>query len=220
MGHQFRVLTDQQALKYLLEQRVGTPFQQKWVAKLLGFDFIVEYRCGKENRAADALSRQMVKENDSTIQEYQDDTVELHALSVVQATWWEDLQQAYTQDPQLQQLLIRYNQGDLDSAKYKLQRTLLFYKGRLHLGTLKDYQNLMLKQYHGSSIGGHTGTLKTYARIKREFFWNGMRNAVRNFIRECDVCQCNKTENLKPAGLLQPLPIPEGTWKDISMDFI
>ena len=82
-----------------MEQRVGTPFQQKWVAKLLGFDFTVEYRCGKENRAADALSRQMVEDNDSSTQEYQDDTVELQALSVVQAHWWEDLKQAYTQDP-------------------------------------------------------------------------------------------------------------------------
>lgn len=29
LGHNFKVRTDQQALKYLLEHRVGTPFQQK-----------------------------------------------------------------------------------------------------------------------------------------------------------------------------------------------
>lgn len=39
LGHTFKVRTDQQALKYLLEQRVSTPAQQKWVSKLLGFDF-------------------------------------------------------------------------------------------------------------------------------------------------------------------------------------
>jgi hypothetical protein len=57
LGHSFKVRTDQQALKYLLEQRIGTPTQQKWVSKLLGFDFTVEYKKGRENRAADALSR-------------------------------------------------------------------------------------------------------------------------------------------------------------------
>jgi hypothetical protein len=56
LGHNFKVRTDQQSLKYLLEQRIDTPAQQKWVSKLLSFDFTVEYKKGRENRAADALS--------------------------------------------------------------------------------------------------------------------------------------------------------------------
>ena len=57
LGYRFIVRTDQQALKHLLEQKIGTPFQQRWITKLLGFDFSVEYRSGKSNKAADALSR-------------------------------------------------------------------------------------------------------------------------------------------------------------------
>jgi hypothetical protein len=53
----FKVKTDQQALKFLLEQKVGTTSQQKWISKLLGYDFVIEYKKGKENRVADALSR-------------------------------------------------------------------------------------------------------------------------------------------------------------------
>lgn len=51
--------TYQQSLKYLLEQKVGTPLQQKWITKLLGFDLSVEYNQGKDNRVADTLSRKV-----------------------------------------------------------------------------------------------------------------------------------------------------------------
>ena len=61
---------------------------------------------------------------------------------------------------------------------------------------------------------------KTYSRIKKEFYWVGMRKVVKIFIKECDTCQRNKVETIHPAGLLQPLPIPERNWTDISLDFI
>jgi hypothetical protein len=47
-----------------------------------------------------------------------------------------------------------------------------------------------------------------------------MKQDFRNFVAECDVCQCNKGETVKLSGTLQPLLIPPTIWKDISMDFI
>ncbi|GKD06110.1 transposon ty3-G gag-pol polyprotein [Tanacetum coccineum] len=43
---------------------------------------------------------------------------------------------------------------------------------------------------------------------------------LKRFLRECQVCQRFKTDSMKPEGLLQPLPIPEQVWEDVSMDFI
>jgi hypothetical protein len=47
-----------------------------------------------------------------------------------------------------------------------------------------------------------------------------MRSFIKQYIQECETCQRNKSENVHPAGLLQPLPVPHQIWEDISMDFI
>lgn len=52
----FIIKTDQRSLKYLLDQKVTTPFQHLWLSKLMGFSFVIQYKQGKDNVVADALS--------------------------------------------------------------------------------------------------------------------------------------------------------------------
>lgn len=51
------VRTDHHNLKYLLDQKIGTPMQHKWLSKLLGYDFLVEYKKGLDKKVAVVLSR-------------------------------------------------------------------------------------------------------------------------------------------------------------------
>jgi hypothetical protein len=60
-GRSFVVRTDHYSLKFLLDQRLSTIPQHHWVSKLLGFDFHVEFRPGRQNIVADALSRRDVE---------------------------------------------------------------------------------------------------------------------------------------------------------------
>jgi IS30 family transposase len=62
-----------------------------------------------------------------------------------------------------------------------------------------------------------TVTAKT---IEGLFYWKGQQKHIRQFIRECNVCQRNKHENMASPGLLQPLPIPSTPFIDINMDFV
>ena len=52
------------------------------------------------------------------------------------------------------------------------------------------------------------------------FFWKVMKNKAAEFVRQCEVCQRNKTLAMSPVGLLQPLLLPYQIWEDLTMDFI
>nr|ABG66083.1 retrotransposon protein, putative, Ty3-gypsy subclass [Oryza sativa Japonica Group] len=65
-----------------------------------------------------------------------------------------------------------------------------------------------------------SGSTKMYQDIKAYFWWAGMKRDVAEYVALCDICQRVKAEHQRPAGLLQPLPIPEWKWEEIGMDFI
>lgn len=56
LGNKFTVISDQKALKFLIEQREVQQFQ-KWLTILLGYDFEILYQPGLQNKAVDAFSR-------------------------------------------------------------------------------------------------------------------------------------------------------------------
>lgn len=59
-----------------------------------------------------------------------------------------------------------------------------------------------------------------YRDLRESFWWNGMKREIAKFVEQCLTCQQVKAEHQRPAGLLQPLQIPEWKWEHISMDFV
>ena len=49
LDHKFIIRTDHKSLKELHAQVIQTPEQHNWLAKLLGYDFTIEYKAGREN---------------------------------------------------------------------------------------------------------------------------------------------------------------------------
>jgi hypothetical protein len=77
---------------------------------------------------------------------------EAKAINMVTVNWWEELHHVYHKNPQLLQLLNYDHQGDLDPLKYQVRWGFLFYKGRLHLGTLKVQQEQVMYQFHSNPM--------------------------------------------------------------------
>ena len=203
-GRQFVIKTDHFSLKYLLEQRLTTSPQQHWVSKLLGFDFRVDYRAGSLNRAADALSRR------------DEESGQLFAVSYARSLLLDDLRHEIQTDETLRQLRDRILKGE-EGPDWGVKDDLILYRGRAYLAPSSPIIPAIFSGFHDVS---HEGIQKTLERIRRDFYWKGMKATIHELVQGCLVCQRNKWETLHPAGLLQPLPVPTQIWADISMDFV
>jgi len=79
---------------------------------------------------------------------------------------------------------------------------------------------LVLEEGHKSRLSLHPGMTKMYQDLKENFWWQGMKKEVAQFISACLTCQKAKVEHQKPGGMLQPLGIPVWKWDSIAMDFV
>ena len=204
LRRRFIIHTDQKSLRFLLDQKAMSEDQQKWVSKLLGFDFEIKYKPGKDNRVADALSRRL----------------QFAAITTVSTKIWEELDAEVAADQQLKGIVQDLLRDPNLHPGFSLRKGVLYYKERLVLPKNSSRIPMILKEFHDSAWGGHSGIFRTYKRISELFYWEGMKGKIQQYVKGCQICQRNKYEALSPAGLLQPLPIPSMTWSNLLMDFI
>ena len=96
----------------------------------------------------------------------------------------------------------------------------LLYKGRVCVQSTGDFCAQIFKESHDSPSVSHPEIHKTYALVKRQFYWPSLFKDLQAFVLKCHKFQVNKHERLKVGGLLHPLDIPKGKWESISMNFI
>ncbi|GMI66113.1 hypothetical protein HRI_000280600 [Hibiscus trionum] len=209
VGRHFKIKTDHQSLRFLTANQAITPAQQKWVTKMMGFDYEASYRGGVHNTVEDALSRKPAGREGS-----------LMAISCVSTDVLARIAKSWETDAKLKKVIEKLQQNPSASSKYAWDGRLLKRKGRLVVGQDPNLRKELLKFFHEGAVGGHSGTVAMIKRMSGVMGWKGMRKDVKNFVRECGICQKNKGDLIHPRGLLQPLPIPEAIWSSISMDFI
>lgn len=100
---EFTILTDHKSLAYLSEKNLHSEMQRKAMTRLMGLQFKIVYGKGKDNVAANALSR----------------IAHLNALqvvSLVKPDWIQEALNSYTTDPRAQQLLSELALSSLNSS--------------------------------------------------------------------------------------------------------
>ncbi|GAU32562.1 hypothetical protein TSUD_218200 [Trifolium subterraneum] len=204
----FIIKTDQKSIKHILKQQLHTSFQQVWVAKLMGFEFEIHYKERVSNVAADALSRKTSAELLAILV----NNGQTDLLGNIKASW--------STDTYLQQVIRTLQANPSSYPKFSWVNGVLRRRGKLLVGNVPPLKETILQWLHDSSLGGHSGRDVTAARIKSLFYWKGMNKDIHNYVRNCGVCQQSKSDLAGSPGLIQPLPVPQKIWADISMDFI
>ncbi|MBW0497396.1 hypothetical protein O181_037111 [Austropuccinia psidii MF-1] len=78
----------------------------------------------------------------------------------------------------------------------------------------------ILQKRHYSPLAGHPRQEKTLKVLKWEFHWSGLTQFIKYYVSSGQQCSRNKNIHHRKFELLKPLPIPNGPWICLSMDFI
>ncbi|KAA0061793.1 ty3-gypsy retrotransposon protein [Cucumis melo var. makuwa] len=162
------------------------------------------YLYGKSNVVADALSRKVVHSA---------------ALITKQAPLLRDFERAELNDPYLveKRLLVEAGQGEDFSISSDDGLT---FDGCLCVPEDNAVKIELLTEAHSSPFTMHPISTKMYQDLRCAYWWRNMKREVAGFVSRCLVCLQVKALRQKPAGLLQPLGVPEWKWESVSMDFI
>ncbi|GJS07496.1 retrotransposon-related protein [Tanacetum coccineum] len=97
---------------------------------------------------------------------------------------------------------------------------MILFRDSYFIGDESKLKELLLSEFHNSSMVRHNGVKKMLVGMSTLFYWKRMQKLIEDFIHKYLVCQQTKYSMQAPAGLLQPLSTPSGVWEDVSMNFI
>ncbi|KAG3030881.1 hypothetical protein PC121_g24477 [Phytophthora cactorum] len=229
----FVVYTNHTSLRTAVKSPHISQRMPRWLSFFAEYDFRVEYKPGRLNVVADALSRRP----DYVVKTADANRIGVEHVSAPSSSLIDDVKAAYASDSDTKQLLS-YASAPSDEARrklapqlrarahrYRVDEELLLYSAvdddanRIVMPNDYDLRMRITYEYHDAPTAGHPGREKTYVLLTRDFYWNHQYKWVRTYVRACEVCQRVKSAAFLQAPL-QSLPTPSECWQSISMDFV
>ncbi|WVZ62884.1 LOW QUALITY PROTEIN: hypothetical protein U9M48_012576 [Paspalum notatum var. saurae] len=229
-GNRCEIYTDHKSLKYIFTQN-ELNMRQRWLELIKDYDLEIHYHPGKANVVADALSRKSYVNMAVAFQMPFELCAQFESLNLgfvhhttvatfeAEPTLEQEIRNHQETDEKIQEIREQIKLGKVPHFREDEQGT-VWYKNRICVPDVDSIKKLILSEAHDTAYSIHPGSTKMYHDLKERFWWYGMKRAVVEYVAVCDTCQRVKAEHQRPAGLLQPLKIPEWKWEEISMDFI
>ncbi|MBW0520456.1 hypothetical protein O181_060171 [Austropuccinia psidii MF-1] len=130
------------------------------------------------------------------------------------------IRKALWQDSKYRSILQELGKGkSIQDYSFDSSSQLRLFKDWLVVPNDPTIQLSILQKRRYSPLAGHPGQEKTLKLVKWAFHWCGMTQFIKDYVSSCQQCSKNKIHH-KKFGLLKPLPIPNGTWICLLMDFI
>ena len=201
--------------------------QVRWAEILADYNFVIQYRPGKQNGAADALSRRDKPlreggESSTTTpmtlldpSKFMINSINAVPLEVESNEILKCIKQEIEHDPYFGPIVALFKKDPNDPGipiKYLYQDPILFHDGLFCVPDNNHIKKLILEECHDSPTAGHFGIAKTHELVTRNYFWPTLRKYIKDYVSGCDTCTRNKSPHHKPYGLLSPLPIPDSPW--------
>jgi Integrase core domain. len=131
----------------------------------------------------------------------------------------EQIHELQMKDDELMKIRMRVHDGTMNEYRVR-DDGILCLRNRVCVPNDKNLRRMIIDEAHSSLYAMHPGSTKMYRDLKEFYWWTGMKREIAECVSRCLTCQRVKVEHQKPAGLLQPLTIPEWKWENIAMDFV
>ncbi|GBG79634.1 hypothetical protein CBR_g29784 [Chara braunii] len=219
-GAPFTVRTDNFVVQAFLTKPKLTPRQARWWHDLSELSFTTKHIKGETNRVADALSRRP---------DHDQEHIQLYFISVstVHHSVIDEFRTQYRHCPDYRDIHATLRSGKTVPNYSLRDNGLVYWHGsegtrepRICVPSTVQLRVRAVAEFHDHAVADHIGFHKTLACVSRLYVWPKRKDFVKDYVAECPTCQEVSSANHLPYGLLQPLPIPEGRWQSISMDFI
>lgn len=214
LGNKFTIKTDHSALTWLNSMKEKNRKVARWAIQLSEFNYVIEYRRGRENTNADYLSRYPTEQPANT-----------SATNLIKEATSKVKQQLTMEEEQAKDEWC--NSMSKNNSKVKRDEKGLLWYTMFHNFALRkrllipqSMRQEIIREWHDSLRCGHMGRDRTIERLSSRFYWPAMREDIIKYIKTCDICQRTRPENQKPAGKLQQMPDTSTPFEIVGIDFV